>query len=787
MTDPTNTDHTNTDHTNADSANADSADTDKPHFSNEDKLKIFTSLFAARQDVYARKWQTKTGKKGFSTVCDNEWRKSCGKPKIKCTACRNARRPSLDLSVIKAHLQGKIRVGVYPIFPSDECRFLAVVFDGVGWAEEAPAFAAAAKQFGHEVALQRCADGDGANAWIFFEDPVPARTVRRLGAKLLTYAMCGFEAYDNMLPNQDSAPRTGYGSAVELPLAGVPRQAGNGVFVNENFEPYPDQWEYLASVKRLDLYGLHRLIEVIPVDEPDVPAQHGTGEIKPRRDIELQPQDYPESVKMVLCEKLYIEKQGMGARLKYRLKQLATFANPEFFKAQAMRLSIYGKPRVISCAEECDTYISLPRGLYAQVRELLAPCRIISQDKRNAGSEINVEFNGTLRDNQAGAVEALFNHANGVLCATTAFGKTVAAVSLIAKRKVNTLILVHRAQLAEQWRERLEQFLTAGITSSSTSNNTSNNTSRNISSKTGNSGNTTAAATGNANAVITGAIGGGKNNLSGVIDVALLQSADRDFIKNYGMVIVDECHHVSAVTFEKVLKGVNAKFVYGLTATPKRADGHDPIITMQCGPVRYVATGGETHGFNRIIVPRYTAFCGSEGAVINQLFTELSQDAERNGMIIKDALAAYKKSRTAIILCNRKEHVKTLTDTLHGMGVRALMLVGGGTVRQRQEELDKLKAFPAGEAFIIVATGTYIGEGFDEPRLDTLLLAAPISWRGTLEQYVGRLHRKFDGKKDVIVLDYADINNKQLDKMWQNRQKGYAAIGYVPPQAQAQA
>jgi superfamily II DNA or RNA helicase len=696
----------------------------------DEKITLFMSLFRGRNDVYARRYENSTtGKKGYTPACANEWKGGCDKKKTKCAGCKIKEFLPLDKTVIKSHLQGKHTIGIYPMTESEDCYFLALDFDKGDYKKDVTVFREACATFDLKPCIERSRSGNGGHVWFFFEDKISARLARKFGIKLLTYAMTmrheiDFKSYDRLFPNQDTIPQGGLGNLIALPLQAIPRKEGNSVFVDGNFIPYSDQWAYLSSVSKLSFDEINRVIDAIPDEEVDKEEAEKPWEV--RGDTKLSAADYPASANIVLADMIYIEKAGMSERLMHKLKKLAAFKNPEFFKAQAMRLNTYEKPRIISCVGESKDYIHLPRGLLDDVKKLLAPCKITIEDKRNNGETIDVEFVGTLRENQNQAVEELLKYDCGVLSATTAFGKTVAGINIIAQRKTNTLILVHRTQLATQWKERIEQFLKINIMAGGIRDGISKR-------KRGKK------------ITVIGQYGAQKNKLSGIIDIALLQSAAgkgtdgavKDFVKNYGMVIVDECHHVSAFSFERVLKSVNAKYVYGLTATPKRQDGHDPIITMQCGAIRHVADNKseiKNRSFAHYVIPCFTRFTCKDDTTITKIYSDLSTNVFRNEMIIKDVLAAFGRGRTPIILCNRKDHVKTLTESLEPHCKNVIVLIGGGKAKEKREEFERLKSLSPDEPFIIVATGKYIGEGFDEPRLNTLFLADPISWRGTLEQ-----------------------------------------------------
>jgi superfamily II DNA or RNA helicase len=463
----------------------------------------------------------------------------------------------------------------------------------------------------------------------------------------------------------------------------------------------------------------------------------------------------PQRVEIVRSNLLYVEKKNLPPAMLNRLLRLAAFQNPEFYKAQAMRLSTFGKPRIISCGQDFPQYVALPRGCLAEVTALLADHKIDVdlRDERYAGTLIEAKFQGCLRSYQEEAVAGISEYDDGILCAPTAFGKTAVAAWLIAKRKVNTLVLVHRQQLLDQWHERLAMFL--GLPANS-----------------------------------VGQIGGGKSDRTGFIDVAVIQSLHRkdevkDFVAEYGQVIVDECHHISAVTFEQVMKQVKARYVVGLTATPTRKDGHHPIIHMQCGPIRFNMSARkmtETTPFEHKVIPRYTDFqmpAEMTDLTIHDVYAALINDSDRNAMIAADLGSALEAGRSPLLLTGRKEHLEFFAAAVEGFAKHSFVLKGGMGKKQRRATAEALAAVPETETRVIIATGSYIGEGFDDARLDTLFLAMPISWKGTLQQYVGRLHRLHEGKRVVQVYDYVDANVAMLARMYERRLRGYDAIGYT--------
>ncbi|HUD01985.1 MAG TPA: DEAD/DEAH box helicase family protein, partial [Rhabdochlamydiaceae bacterium] len=520
-----------------------------------EKIALFRSLFKGRDDVYAVRWEGKNGHSGYAPACANEWDPQvCKKPSVSCTDCKFRALLPLTDQVIYDHLAGKHSIGMYPLLSDETCWFLAADFDGKMWKSDSITFFHTCKELEIPAVIEKSRSGNGAHVWIFFEEPIVASVARKLGFVILQQAKkkvqtSGFDSYDRFFPNQDTMPKGGFGNLIALPLQGLSRKNGNTIFINDNFRAYNDQWHLLSTIKKINLHDVKHLIQ--RSDFGTIPSQNSM--------IQVMSSTYPVPSSVTIHQRnmLFIRKQGLPHALLEKMKQIAAFPNPEYYKAQRLRLSTSGKPRMIECAEESADYIALPRGCMNEFLELMKTheIEIHEVDERNSGIPINASFQGELRPLQEEAAQALLAHDKGVLAATTAFGKTVLAAYLISARKVNTLILVHRKQLLEQWKEKLSVFLDISIES-------------------------------------IGVIGGGKSKRTGVVDIAIIQSVGfkgqiKDFIKDYGQVIVDECHHVSAIGFEQVLKEINAKYVNGLTATPTRKDGLHPIITMQCGPIRY--------------------------------------------------------------------------------------------------------------------------------------------------------------------------------------------------------
>ena len=755
---------------------------DKPvtrYSQNHEKVALFMSLFKGRPDVYAKKWKNKKGFSGYSPVCLNEWAPGiCNKPKIKCARCGKQSYEPLNEFVIEKHLRGGAVIGVYPMNLDETCHFLAIDFDKEGWKKDISVIRDTCSQFEIPVAIERSQSGNGCHAWFFFDQKIPAVSARKLGTSLLTHSMgkrheISFKSYDRLFPNQDTMPKGGFGNLIALPFQKIARDNDNSVFINENFKPYPDQWQFLSGIQKLNEKNMTSFITKLTRGDDLGLLKNEASESKPwvKQSIGLKKNDFPKTVQIVTSGMLYVEKKGLSQKALNTLKRSAAFKNPEFYKAQAMRLPTFGKPRVISCSDDHENYLALPRGCEDDINSLLKRKNVtlIQKDESNPGKTINVEFRGVLRDEQQSALDALSAHENGVLSAATAFGKTVIGAKLISIKKVNTLVLVHRQQLLSQWREKLEQFLIINESLPKLPQKKGRKKEQNL----------------------IGHMAAGKDRLSSIVDVAIMQSMNvggivKESVKNYGMILIDECHHIPAVTFEQILKNAPAKYIYGLTATPARPDGHHPIIFFYCGPVRFSVDPkeqAEKRPFDHYLVPRFTSFKilpdeDERQLSLQEIKTNLISDEIRNQLIIDDALDCCKKGRKTLILTGRVAHVEELGEKLKNKIPNVICLTGGMGVKKTTQVMEKLDAIADTEPFVLIATGSYIGEGFDEPRLDTLFLAMPIAWKGTLHQYAGRLHRLCENKKDVQIYDYVDLHVKMLEKMYGKRLKGYASIGY---------
>lgn len=728
-----------------------------------EKVALFRRLFRGRKDVYPVRWEGKTtGKSGYAPACANEWRAGvCQKPRIKCGDCSNRLLLPLSDAAIYEHLAGKHTVGVYPLLEDDTCHFLAADFDEADWRDDARAFMQSCAELGVPAALEISRSGNGAHTWIFFARRVSARDARRLGTAIISHTcsrtrQLRLESYDRLFPNQDTMPKGGFGNLIALPLQKWPREQGCSVFVDDDLRPYPDQWAFLASIQPMAAHdieptilratgGVHPL-DVTFIDDEDLATPWKRESTSARK----LAGPMPKSLTVTLANLIYFEKAQLPQALANRLIRLAAFQNPEFYKAQAMRMSVWDKPRVIGNAENYPQHIGLPRGCLDAALDLLRDNGIACdlRDERFGGEPIDMSFVGTLRLDQEAAVAGMLHHDAGVLCAPTAFGKTVTAAAMIARRGVNTLVLVHRTELLKQWQERLQAFLGVGKG-------------------------------------VVGTIGGGKAKPTGKIDIAVMQSVSRQgevnsLVENYGQVIVDECHHVAATSFDAILKRIKAKYVLGLTATPVRRDGQQPIIFMQCGPIRYTAAKPASAPHDLEVLPRsrFTRIDLPTEAGIQDVFRHLANDQARTDAIGAEVKSAYAQGRKVLVLTERTEHLDAIKAALDGVASALFVLHGRMSKKQRATLIADLDALQPDAPRILLATGKLVGEGFDHPPLDTLVLAMPVSWKGTLQQYAGRLHREHASKTDVRIIDFVDTGHPALLRMWDKRQRGYRAMGY---------
>jgi superfamily II DNA or RNA helicase len=714
----------------------------------EAKMALLRSLFGARSDVFATRWENQsTGKSGWSPAVRGGW-----------SARKRINKDYLPLTdeVFARHLDGDLAVGIYPLLPGDTCALLACDFDGSSWPLDALAYLDVCHDAGVPAALERSRSGNGAHVWVFFEAPVPAATARSLGASLLRQAMAAraeldLASYDRFFPSQDFMPKGSFGNLIALPLHGECLRRGTTAFLDPTtMEPWPDQWAFLSSLARLPVDAARKLADSLrPVD-----AGPAVSLAQLAREHAGAPA--PPVIRARFGSSLSIARAGLPPGLVAALKHLSSIHNPVFYEKQRMRFSTWNTPRFIRCYREDLEWLHLPRGLDEQVHELIdgLGSRLDMTDVRAAHGAQGLQFCGELRSHQEDAVAALLPRDLGVLVAPPGAGKTVMACAAIAHHDAPTLVLVDRKPLLEQWRERLTNHLALRVDQ-------------------------------------IGLIGGGKRKPSGLVDVAMIQSIARrddreEFFSQYGLVVVDECHHLPAVSFEAAVRDAPVRRWLGLTATPYRRDGLEGIITLQCGPVRHeiaaAHAGGSTLLRRELVVHETATRDPSDGnAAIQDVFRALVEDDQRTEEIAADVHDAVLDGRTCLVLTQRTDHIERLVQRLRVLGQHPLVLRGGLGTKARAAVADAIAGRQDGEGIVLVATGSYLGEGFDWSELDTLFLAFPIAFKGRVVQYVGRLLRAHEGKHHVELHDYVDTQIPVLHRMHHKRLPAYRTLGFDLP------
>lgn len=780
----------------------------------KDHAKFFYSMFKGRTDVYSKraaKPNAKTGKTGYYTQCWNFWKDGlCPKKKgvqIKCADCANQRYRKLTGDDLMNHLLGAKEdcsdvIGIYPMLSNETCNFLVFDFDnhesdnlldddantGNGWVEEVNSMRMICMQNDVDVLVERSRSGKGAHIWIFFAEPIPASIARKFGDALLTKGAESvnqktFQSYDRMLPAQDHMPAGGLGNLIALPLQGKALREGNSAFIDENWNACPDQWKQLQTVKKLSKASVeekikawnHSALNFLAGDlggERENSAEDGEKEkSKPweKKEKRFDIADVDGMLEITKANQIFVNNTNLKPRMQNQLRRLAAYSNPQYYKNQAMGFSVRGIPRIISCSSDIDHYICLPRGCEEALVHMVEQSGIAYtiQDCRQGGRGIDVSFQGELYPEQKIAAEKMLAYDNGVLHAATAFGKTAVGAYLVAERKVNTLVLVHNTEIMKNWVEDFEKFLLIE---------------EELPQYTTPKGRTKTRKS------AIGRLSASHNSITGIIDIAMISSLGKkgeihELVKNYGMVMMDECHHGASQTAEEVLNEVNARYVYGLTATPKRDDGQEKKIFMQFGPVRYRYTAkdrAQKQGIGHFVYPRFTHLTHVDGAVmkINDANKLVIQSKLRNQQIIGDVMDCLAKKRTPLVLTKSREHAACLYEHLREKTDHIFLLHGGRAEKESTLIRQQMKTVPEDETIVLVATGQYIGEGFNYPRLDTMMLTMPVAWQGNVEQYSGRLHRDYETKKDVIIYDYVDAHIKVLEGMYQKRLRTYKKMGY---------
>lgn len=763
-----------------------------PEMVSEKMANLFYSWFWGRQNVYAKRSVNKDGRVSYFPQCTNFWKDCCPKKygnKVNCSDCKDKSYKQLTIHDILDHLNGKSVIGVYPLLKTDECRFLVFDFDNHEkgseqndfankddeWIEEVNALVSICRLNGIDALVERSRSGKGAHIWVFFDKPIPASLARSFGSALLDKGaeqvnMKSFKYYDRMLPAQDCLPKNGIGNLIALPLQKEALLKGNSAFIDENWNAYPDQWNALFSKTKLTKEFVESMIKewIGPVH-----GAEGSKNSKPWNKSKFRKDDVDGKLNITLADGIYIDNSNIKVNTQNAIRRLAAFLNPVFYRNQAIGLLNYDKSRWIYLGQDHpEGYIQIPIGLYDILIENINQADICYEveDKRQTGRSIDICFNGELKDEQISAVNTMCKYDNGILHAATAFGKTVVATAMIAKKKVNTLIILESSSLIEQWINSLERFLTINEQLPTYRTQTGRLKTRKSH---------------------IGLIQASHDSASGIIDIAMAGSLCKKgefhkLLDQYGMIIVDECHHVASDTLSAVLRNVKAKYIYGVTATPKRSDGLEKINYMLLGPIRYSYSTKQKalkQGIKHLVYPRFTPaislkFNNKNNMHPNDAYEILRNNEIRDQLIIEDIRNCIANKRTPIILSKYKDHTNRLYECLKGDVDHAFLLTGDNSKKEHKQILEKMNQVKDNETLAIFATGKLAGEGFDYPRLDTLIMAMPVSFQSVVEQYAGRLNRDYPGKTDVIVYDYVDSNISMFSNMYSKRLKAYKQIGY---------
>ena len=722
-----------------------------------EKLALYADRFRARTDVYAVFWKNpRKGIHGWKPAVAGGWHKGIDRSR--------ARHLPLTREVLAQHLSAdEIFIGLYPLSQDNSCRFLVADFDGPVAMLDALAYAKAARTIGVPAAVELSQSGRGAHVWVLFADSIAAKVARSVGTVLLREAMLirgvmDLRSYDRLFPNQDTLPAGGFGNLIAAPLEGSRRTQGLTVFLDlATLEPHPDQWEFLSTLDRLspsEASGIARQASrTIVGSEVTRLSRSVATKVQPRM---------PSIVRAQLAAGLSLNLEPLTPASVTTFKHMASIANPKFYELQRLRKSTWDTPRFLQGYDLTpDGRLVLPRGLRHDLAGLVerAGSQLVIDDARCAGAEIDISFQGVLDDRQSAAVSAMLAHDDGVLVAPPGSGKTVMACAVIAERAVSTLVLLDRKVLAEQWRERIGQFL----------------------------------------GLRPGQLGGGRTKLTGKVDIAMLPTLARRsdltaLTQGYGQVIVDECHHLGAAAYEHSVKAMDAQFWLGLTATPTRRDGLQGLVAWQLGPIRHTLNPATESTLldlsevpearDRLLYVHETALDAAEiddlaPSAIAEAHRALVSDSNRNAQIVGDITAAIGRGRNCLVLTRRVAHLELLADHLTELGHSPVLLNGGMSVADRRAAVDALEEVRTGDGALVIGTTPFIGEGFDAPMLDTLFLAAPVAFDGLLVQCVGRVVRAAPGKTLVEVHDYHDVGVPILAGSLRRRMPGYRSLGFT--------
>ncbi len=731
----------------------------------DDRIRIFRDYFRTRDDLYAERfYSNKAMKYGWNPACENSFANGCmkGKGKFSCMECPIRKFSRLTDEVILAHFTGtdsknrqNLGIGLYPMLKDSTVYWLAMDFDEDSWFENMLSVYQAALTHSVCPVMERSASGNGGHLWFFFSQNIPAAQARRFACLLLQEAMTrnphlSFSSFDRLFPNQDFMPKGGAGNLIAAPFRYDAYRHENSAFINTRGQILKQPFEFLLSRPK-----------ITPEEITSICSSYDTEDYffdndQLRMSLHTE-QKYSSEIRAVLRNRLIIRKTGLNALTVNLLKRVSSMYNPKYIEMQKYHRPIYvngNVTRVLSYFEEDDKNLYLPRGVLTQLRSLLVETKIITEDKRTEGRPIDISFRGTLREDQKDAVQKLLKYEDGILQAYPGFGKTVAGLFIMAERKVSTLIVVNSKELLEQWKMRIDEWLDYPKAVKKRDS-------------------------------FVRTYSAARKNLGGNIDIAIAKSLANaenldEIMSQYGLVLIDECHHIACDTFLTIMRQASAKYIYGLSATPKREDGLDKAIFMHCGPIRKRVASTHKHSFTQYLIPRYTNFRWlADDIQYQELCSELTKDTARNYLIFKDIMAEYRSDGKIIVLSERIEHLNILFDMLSAACDDVYMLSGQTKIKERKATLQYIRELKPEDSYILLATSKLLGEGFDLPSLETLFLVLPIKAETRIIQYTGRIERDTGNKDTVKVYDYVDEQVPMANRMYYRRLKQYQASGYL--------